>query len=561
MFDEIASHSSEEFYSVIPEGYKPGKTKYLVVTGSVISGIGKGTFTSALGKCLINRQLKVVPIKMEAYLNVDAGTLNPYRHGEVFVLDDGTETDMDLGSYERFLDITVNKDSFVTSGRIYQSIIQKEREGKYLGRDVQFVPHVTGEVKSVLRNLAVKSKADVVLIEVGGTVGDYENLHIMEALRQLRYEEGPENVCLVNLTYILEPSSVGEFKTKAAQLGIKKMLELGLQPDVIICRSEHPINQKVQEKISLNCNVPMDRVFGMHNVDNIYVLPLFLRNLGVDEAILGLWGLEKKFKLDGQQKALEQWTKANVVEKPVKDITIGIAGKYTGLYDSYISILKALEHSAAVTKSKVTIKWIETTEIEKGKLPVEEAMKGVDGLIVPGGFGSRGIEGKISCIEFARTHDLPYLGLCYGMQLAVLEFARHVCGLKGANTTEVDQHTKDPVICILPEQEEIEGLGGTMRLGGYDIVVEKGTLAHKLYASTKIRERFRHRYNVNTQYIDALTAKGMVFSGRAPQKRIMQIMELPGHKFFLGTQFHPEFTSRPLKPNPCFLGFVKACLG
>lgn len=560
MFDEIASHSSEEFYSVIPDGYKPGKTKYLVVTGSVISGIGKGTFTSALGKCLINRKLRVVPIKMEAYLNVDAGTLNPYRHGEVFVLDDGTETDMDLGSYERFLDLTVNKDSFVTSGRIYQSIIQKEREGKYLGRDVQFVPHVTGEVKNVLRNLAVKSKADMLLIEVGGTVGDYENLHIMEAMRQLRYEEGAENVCLVNLTYILEPSSVGEFKTKAAQLGIKKMLELGLQPDVVICRSEHPITQKVTEKISLNCNVPMNRVFGMHNVDNIYSLPLFLRNLGVDTAILVHFGWDQKFKLDGQQKALEQWTKANVVEKPVKAVTVGIAGKYTGLFDSYISILKALEHCAAVTQSKVNVKWIETTDLEKGKRSVEEAMAGVDGLIVPGGFGSRGVEGKISCIGYARTHGIPYLGLCYGMQLATIEFARNACGLKDANTTEVNPRTPHPVICILPEQEDIEGLGGTMRLGGYDVLVEKGTLAYKLYGAAKIRERFRHRFNVNTQYIDQLTAKGLVFSGRAPQKRIMQIMELPVHKFFVGTQFHPEFTSRPLKPNPLFLGFVKACL-
>ena len=561
MLSEIAAKSTDEFYSPLPKGYKPGKTKFVAVTGSVISGIGKGVFTSAMGKCLKNRGLKVAPIKVEAYLNVDAGTLNPYRHGEVFVLDDCTETDMDLGSYARFVDDNLSKENFITSGKIYQSIIEKERKGLYLGRDVQFIPHVTGETKLILRNLAAKSKADVVLIEVGGTVGDYENIFIMEAIKELKYEEGSENVCVVNLTYILEPTSLGEHKSKAAQLGLKALMEMGIIPDVIACRSETPIPDRIREKISLSSNVPIERVIGCHNVKNIYSIPLFLRNQGVDEAILKILGLAKKFKLNSHAKELVEWTKKNIDSVPSKEITIGIAGKYTGLIDSYISIIKALEHCAAVTKSKINLKWIETTDIENKKTTAAEAMKNVDGLIVPGGFGTRGVEGKISCIQYARERDIPYLGLCYGMQLAVIEFARHVCKLVDANTTEIEAKATHPIICILPEQEEVPGLGGTMRLGGYDVSVEKGTLAYKLYGQATIRERFRHRYNVNTAYLETLKKHGMVFSGRAPERKVMQIMKLPSHKFFIGTQFHPEFTSRPLKPNPCYLGFVKACLG
>ncbi|MFH1225339.1 MAG: CTP synthase [Candidatus Diapherotrites archaeon] len=545
----------------MPDGYKPGRTKYAITTGSVISGIGKGIFTSSLIKLFVDHGIKVAPIKLEAYLNVDAGTLNPYRHGEVFVLDDGMECDMDLGSYERFMDANLTKESFVTSGQIYKHIIEKERAGKYLGRDVQFIPHVTGEMKLVLRRLAMKTKADVVLVEIGGTVGDYENMFAFEAIRQLRYEEGAENVCIINLTYILNPPSVGEFKSKAAQQGIKKLIEMGIQPDVIVCRSEHKIPDKIKEKISLNVNVPVERVFGAHNVDGIYKLPLFMRKLGVDNAILKLLKLDGRFRTNGGGR-LEKWTNANIVDKPEHKVVIGIAGKYTGLTDSYISIIKALEHCEAATNSKISIKWIETTDVEKGAQKAGEALAGVDGLIVPGGFGSRGSGGKIECIKYAREHKVPYLGLCYGMQLAVIEFARDVCGLKGAHSTECDMKTCDPVICILPEQDEVEGLGGTLRLGGHDIVVEKGTLAHKLYGKEKARERFRHRFNVNTKYIDSLAEKGIIWSGRAPQKRIMQIMELPKerHPFFLGVQFHPEFTSRPLKPNPCYLGFVKACI-
>ncbi len=551
----ISNKSSDEFYSPIPSGYVKGKTKYVVVTGSVISGLGKGIFTSSIGKLFKDRGLKVAPIKLEAYLNVDSGTLNPFRHGEVFVLDDGFECDMDLGSYERFLDMSLTNESFVTSGRIYKRIIEKERKGEYLGRDVQFIPHVTGEAKKVLRELAVKTKANVIVVEIGGTVGDYENMFFLEAIRQLRYEEGEENVAVINLTYILEPKSVGEFKSKAAQLGIKRLIELGIQPDVIVCRSHNKIPNSIKEKISISTNVPVERVIGSNDVENIYEAPLFLRKLNVDEIILKRIGLNKKFKMKNNN--LEEWTRKNKVTSN-KTITIGIAGKYTGLADAYISILKALEHSSAIINRHIKVKWIETTSIEKGKTNVKKEMKNLDGLIVPGGFGSRGTEGKIKCIQYARENNIPFLGLCYGMQMAVIEFARNVLGLKKANSTEIDSKTPHPVIKILDEQEEIEELGGTLRLGGYDLKIKKNTLTHKLYNRTIIRERFRHRFNVNPKYINVLEEKGIIFSGYAPKKKIMQVMEIPTHNFFIGTQYHPEFTSRPLKPNPLFLGFTKA---
>ncbi len=547
-----------EFFTLIPEGYKKGKVKYVIITGSVMSGIGKGTVSSSISKLLEERGLKTSPMKAEAYYNVDAGTLNPFRHGEVFVLDDGTETDLDLGSYERFIDKNLTTDNYLTTGKILSEVIEKERAGKYLGRDVQLIPHVTGETKKYFRKLAVDSKADVVLIEIGGTVGDYENMYLLEAVRQLIYEEGKENICLINLTYIFEPKTLGEQKSKAAQLGIKKMIELGLMPDIVICRSEAPVNKSIREKISVFSNVPMNRVISLHDSDEFYKIPLMLRDEELDKAIFDVLKIDEK-KL-GKNGSLEKWTESMSVKNPKKKITIGIAGKYTGLKDSYISIIKALEHCEAEFNVKIEIKWIEATEIETKRKKVTEVIKGIDGLIVPGGYGKRGAEGKIECIKYCREKNIPFLGICYGFQMAVIEYARNVLRKKNAHTTEIESKTDYPVVCLLPDQKKIEGLGGNNRLGGYDISVKKDTIAFRLYGKEKIRERFRHRYEFNPEYVKEFEEKDMVFSGRSPKAEIMQILELPKHKFFLGTQFHPEFTSRPLKPSPCFKGLIKSCL-
>ncbi len=547
-----------EFFTPIPEGYKAGKTKYVFITGSVISGIGKGTVSSSIAKLLEERGLKTSPMKAEAYYNVDAGTLNPFRHGEVFVLDDGTETDMDLGSYERFIDKNLTKENYLTTGKILTEILQKERAGKYLGRDVQFIPHVTGETKKYFRKLAIDSKADVVLIEIGGTVGDYENMYLLEAARQLWYEEGEENVCFINLTYIFEPKTLGEQKSKAAQLGIKKMIEMGLMPDIVICRSENPVHDTIREKISVFSNVPLNRVLGLHDSDNFYKIPLMLKEKGLDKAIFEVLKIDEK-KLENHS-SLKNWSESMTVKNPKKKIVIGIAGKYTGLKDSYISIIKALEHCEAEFNVKIEVKWIEATEIENKKKKTEEVMKGINGLIVPGGYGKRGAEGKIECIKYCREKNIPFLGICYGFQMALIEFARNVLGKNSAHTTEIEPKTEDPVVCLLPDQRKIEGLGGNNRLGGFDIKVKENTLAFKLYKKNKIRERFRHRYECNPEYIKEFEEKGIVFSGKAPKVDIMQILELPKHKFFIGTQFHPEFTSRPLKPSLCFKGLIKSCL-
>ncbi|MCK4496897.1 MAG: CTP synthase, partial [Candidatus Aenigmarchaeota archaeon] len=424
---------------------------------------------------------------------------NPYRHGEVFVLDDGTECDLDLGTYERMLNQDLSKTNYLTAGKIFKTIIDKERAGKYLGRDVQFIPHVTGEIKGFLRGLAADTQADVVLVEVGGTVGDIENSYFLEAMRELAYEEGPGNVCFVSMVYILEPGSLGEQKSKAAQLGLKALMGMGIQPSIVVCRAESPVQEKIREKISVYSNVPLERVIGSLDVDDIHKLPLFLREKGVDRAVMEILGLRSR----KTSREFREWNAlVDRINSARRGIVVGITGKYTTVHDSYMSILKALEHTSPYVGAKVKVKWIETTRVNSGN--VREAMSDLDGVIVPGGFGSRGTEGKIECVRYARENDVPYLGLCYGFQMAVLEFARNVCGLKNANSTEIEPDTKHPVICILPEQEEIEGLGGSMRLGGYDVVIRKGTKALELYKKDKIRMRFRHRWNCNPKYIDIL---------------------------------------------------------
>lgn len=554
----IANKSADsEFFTPIPPGYKSGKTKYIVVAGSVMSGVGKGIFASSLAKLLQYYGLKIAPIKFDGYLNQDAGTLNPFRHGEVYVLDDGMECDMDLGSYERFLDMELSRANYLTAGIVFDRILKREREGGYLGRDVQFIPHVTGEIKRGFRELALKSKADIVLIEIGGTIGDFETAYVIEAVRELKYEEGNENVCFINVSYIVEPSSLGEQKSKPAQLGLNRLMALGIQPDMIVCRSENPVSDKIREKISVYSNVPVVNVIGLHNTDTVYKAPLLLKNLKVDERVVNLLGLRKKINYWKQKMELLRWKKfLNKYIKSNKEIVVGIAGKYTGLNDSYASILKSLEHAATYHGAKVKIKYIDTTEVKNA----ENVLKDVNGLVVPGGFGVRGTEGKIKCIQYARENNIPFLGLCFGFQMAVIEFARSVCKLKDANSTELKSNCKNPVIDILPEQKKIEGLGGNMRLGGFDVLIKKDTKAYDLFKSDNIRLRFRHRYEVDPRYVDVLESHGMVFSGKSPTQPIMQILELPNHPYFLATQAHPEFSSRPLRPQPLFVGFIRNCL-
>jgi len=555
--------AEEESFVSFPDGYAIGKTKYVIVTGSVMSGVGKGTFSGCLGTLLACHGFEVSPIKFDGYLNCDAGTLNPYRHGEVFVLDDGTECDLDLGSYERYLNKNLCKDNYLTAGKIFKIIIDKERRGGYLGRDVQFIPHVTGEIKNFLRNLAIKSDADIVLVEVGGTVGDLENSYFIEAMRELRYEEGRENVCFINVTYIIEPKSLGEFKSKPAQLGIRKLMELGVQPDIIVCRSERPINQKVKEKVSVFSDVCIDRIYNLWDFGNVYEIPLVLRENKVDEAIFDILKIRPKENGNTELNFTKLEDFVDRIRNAEKEVTIGIIGKYTYVHDSYLSIIKALEHAGPYLEARVKIKWIESTDLDDKKISVEDALKDVGGIIVPGGFGKRGTEGKIAAIRYARENKIPFLGLCLGMQLAVVEFARNVCNLKGANSTEFDANTLYPVIDFIPEQVDIvkqSNYGGTMRLGTYPAVLKDGTKVKEMYKENEISERHRHRYEVNPEYIKVLEKNGLIFSGKSPNGVLMEFMELGDHPFFVGTQSHPCLKSKPMKPAPLFVGLVKASL-
>jgi len=547
-----------EFYTPMPSGYIRGRCRYVVIVGTVISGLGKGIFSSSLAKLLMDKGLKVAPIKLEGYLNIDSGTLNPYRHGEVFVLDDGMECDMDLGTYERMLNQDLSRKNFVTSGQVYTRVLEKERHGDYLGRDVQMIPHVTGEVKLRMRELAVSSGADVVFVEIGGTVGDVENAYYIEAMRELAYEEGPNTVCFVALTYVLEPHILGEQKSKAAQLGIKRLMENGVQPHIIACRAGRPVTEKVRQKIAQYANVPMGRVFSMHDCDSIYVIPHMLRETGYDFEVIRLLKLEQRINLQHERDAWLQWCDfTDRLDTVHHRVNIGITGKYTSVRDSYASIIHALEHSGAHLQTHVNICWVDTTDITDDN--VAEKLADLDGVIVPGGFGVRGSEGKIAVIKYARENNLPFLGICFGFQMAVLEFARNVAGIAQANSSEIVPNCPHAVIDILPEQKSIEGLGGNMRLGGRDVALSPDTQAWRLLGQTdSVRMRFRHRYEVDPKYIDSLTAKGLVFSGKAPNQPIMQILELPDHPYFLATQAHPCMTSRPLEPQGLFLGLVAA---
>jgi CTP synthase len=580
-----------EFYSPIPEGYRKGFHKYVIVLGTVMSGLGKGIFASSVAKMLKDKGLVVAPIKMEGYLNIDSGTLNPYRHGEVFVLDDGTECDMDLGTYERMLDQDLTRRNFTTAGQIFRDVLDREREGRYLGRDVQWIPHVTGEVKRKLRELSAygdgRKPADVVIVEVGGTVGDYENSFYIEAMRELAFEEGPGSCCFVALTYVIEPKTLGEQKSKGAQLGIKRLMEAGVQPHLIACRASRTVNETVMQKIAMFSNVPLRRVFSMHDRESIYTIPEELRQEGLDREVLSVLSLHDRVDQGQEDRSREKWTTfVRLLTAPRRrQLTIGLTGKYAALRDAYASIDKALEHCGAHLGTEIEIRWIDTTDITDAN--VAQRLRtgvegGVDAVIVPGGFGRRGVEGKIACVRHCRENGVPYLGICLGFQVAVIEFARNVCGLAAASSTEFDgaEKTPHPVISELPEQKRIEGLGGTMRLGAQDVLLSSQSLAQFLYGGRPmIRERFRHRYEVDPEYIQQLEAAGLVFSGRHPKQPIMQMLELrqpapmagvaepdagqrasPQHPFFIGGQFHPELTSRPLRPQPLFMGLLASSL-
>jgi len=552
--------TESEFFSPVPDGYKKGKARYVFVMGTVMSGLGKGIFSSCLAKLMQDKKLKVAPIKLEGYLNIDSGTLNPFRHGEVFVLDDGMECDMDLGTYERMLDQDLTRANFATSGQVFSSVLNKERHGDYLGRDVQMIPHVTGEVKLKLRELAVKSDADIVFVEIGGTVGDLENAYFIEATRELAYEEGPNSSCFVALTYILEPPTLGEQKSKAAQLGIKQLMQCGIQPDIIACRASTPVKEQARQKISVYSNVPLKRVVSVPDSASIYMIPAMLRDNNLDFEVLRLLKIEDRISLRHERKTWGRWCDfTDKIDSIGRQVTVGITGKYTTVRDSYASIINALEHAGIALGCDVQIKWIETTGVTDDN--ATDNLSDVDGIIVPGGFGTRGAEGKIACIKYARENNLPYLGLCFGFQMAVIEFARNVCGLKEANSTEIEPDCAEPVIDVLPEQKKIEGLGGNMRLGGQDIELKPHTLAWELFGkANSVRMRFRHRYEVDPRYIERLEKAGLVFSGKAPNQPIMQILELQGHPFFVGTQAHPCLTSRPIRPQPMFVGFVAAAM-
>ena len=534
----------------------PHKTKYIVVTGGVLSGLGKGIATASVGR-LISSKLRVIPIKCDGYLNTDPGTMNPIEHGEAFVLDDGGEVDMDFGHYERFLGVVGKSDWNLTMGKVYSRILEKERRGDFLGKTVQLIPHVTDEIKAHFLKIAQEERADVVIIEIGGTVGDMENELFIEAVRQLGQDVGSSNIIYIHLTYVPIPSNVGEHKTKPTQQSVKLLNERGIRPDIIIARSPEPLPQKVKDKISLFCNIPAEAVISGEDVETVYEIPLMYDEQNLTEL------LHKKLGIYSPPK-LEKWRKlVDAIKHPEREVNIAICGKYTDLRDSYASIIESLIHSGAHLSARVNIKWIETTEIENGKLTVEKALENISGVIVPGGFGVRGIEGKIDVIRYCRENDIPFLGICYGMQLAIIEFARNVCGLKGANTTEAEFEgieVAHPVICLLPSQKGLKKKGGTMRLGGQDVFLKKSTLANRLYKADKIRERFRHRYEVNPEFVEIFEKCGMVFSGYEPQENIMQVMELPEHSYFIAVQYHPELISKLEKPEPLFYNLVKYAL-
>ena len=528
--------------------------KYIFVTGGVLSSVGKGILTSSIGKMLQTRGIKVNVIKIDPYVNVDAGTMNPYMHGEVFVTDDGGETDLDLGWYERFLDLSLKQENNLTTGMVYKAVIEKERRGDFLGRCVQIIPHITNEIKHRIKAIGKTSNVDVVLTEVGGTVGDIEGLPFLEAIRQMRMEEGYENTLYVHLALVPVLDVTDEMKTKPLQHSVNELRRIGIQPDIIVARSPKMIDAEALRKIALFGTIPESAVFCSYNVETIYQVPLILNKQGMGDFIC------QRFNYSCAEKDFAEWQKVvDAILKPEHEVKIALIGKYAGLSDSYVSMSEALRHGGAACRTRICISYLEAERLEQNAECIKD-LKAFDGVFVPYGFGPRGTEGKIAAIKFARENDLPFLGICYGFQLAVIEFARDVCGLKDANSTEIDANTPHPVIDLMPEQRGVAVKGATMRLGAHKIILEKDTLACRLYQQTDIYERHRHRYEVNLDYLEILNKNGLCFSGKSTDGKRMETLELPKYYFFFASQFHGEFKSRPDRPSPPYYGFVKACL-
>jgi CTP synthase len=526
-------------------------SKFIFVTGGVVSSLGKGLASASIGNLLESRGLKITFLKLDPYINVDPGTMNPYQHGEVYVTDDGAETDLDLGHYERYTSLTLTKDNNYTTGRIYNSVIQKERRGDYLGGTVQVVPHITDEIKQCIVDVA--KDTDVAIVEIGGTVGDIESLPFLEAIRQIPYDVGRENVLYVHLTLVPYIGAAGELKTKPTQHSVNKLREIGIQPNILLCRTDRYLPPDLKEKIALFCNVEKGAVITAKDVETVYEVPIVFRKEGLDELIVRL------LHVDTGPPNLREWdAMVQKIKHPKHEISVALVGKYIGLKESYKSLAEALVHGGIDHETRVNIHWLESEEIQRQG--TERVLREADGILIPGGFGVRGIEGKIETIRFAREHDIPFLGLCLGMQCAVIEFARNVAGLKEANSSEFDPKTPHPVIDLMADQRAVSEKGGTMRLGSYTCRIAEGSLAHKAYGEAEVRERHRHRYEFNNTYRDVLTSQGLVLSGLSPDGRLVEIVELRDHPWFVATQFHPEFTSRPHHPHPLFSGFVGAGL-
>ena len=533
-------------------------TKYIFVTGGVVSSLGKGITAASLGRLLKSRGYRVTIQKFDPYINIDPGTMSPYQHGEVFVTDDGAETDLDLGHYERFIDINLSKNSNTTTGKIYQSVINKERRGDYLGGTVQVIPHITNEIKERVFRVGQQDNADFVITEIGGTVGDIESLPFLEAIRQVKKDVGKNDVLYIHVTLVPYISAAGELKTKPTQHSVKELRSIGISPDIIVCRSEKPISKEMREKMAMFCDVDPDAVIQNLTARSIYEVPMLMEEQGLDTIVL------RKLEMEDKPKDMQAWHDmvARILKKYDKKVTIAVVGKYVALQDAYISITESLRHAAVANEAELDIHWVNAEEIEADDTDMAKVMAGVDGILVPGGFGNRGIEGKIKAIQYAREHKIPFFGICLGMQCAVIEFARHVCGMADANSSEFNPNSTHPVIDLMPEQLDVEDLGGTMRLGLYPCKVYPDTLTSKAYNAELIYERHRHRYEFNNAFREEIVGKGLVLGGTLPNGRLVEIVELPEseHPWFLGAQFHPEFKSRPTNPHPLFREFVGAAV-